>query len=108
MLLNLHCTQADNLAIRLLTSPETPRLLRLPGIISLGRALVLFTILLLQVAKLWPTTFPRLLQGPVEHVVTRLGDWAGGMQMETVCWQVFLSVCAGLACSGLADGLDQR
>lgn len=30
------------------------------------------------------------------------------MEMETVCWQVFLSVCAGLVSSGLADGLDQR
>lgn len=29
------------------------------------------------------------------------------MQMKTVCWQVFVSVCAGLVCSGLANGLDR-
>lgn len=95
-------------AVRLLTSAEAPRLLRLPGIMCLGRALVLFTVLLLQVANLWPTTYPWILKGPTERLIRGLGDWAGGMQMETVCWQVFLSVCAGLSCSGLADGLDQR
>lgn len=97
-----------SVAMRLLTSPDTPRLLRLPGILSLARALSLFTILLLQVANLWPTSLPWIFKGPIERGVEALGAWAGGMQMETVCWQVFLSVCAGLACSGLADGLDQR
>ena len=83
-------------------------MIRLPGIICLCRAIILFTVLILQVANLWPVNFPWILRGPIERSVRLFGDWAGGMEMETVCWQVFLSVCAGLVSSGLADGLDQR
>jgi hypothetical protein len=96
------------IAQRLLTSAEAPRLIRLPGIIALSRALVLFSVIVLQVANLWPTTFSGPFRGPVERAFRSLGDWAGGMEMEMVCWRVFLSVCAGLASSGLAEGLELR
>ena len=90
---------------RLLTSPDMPRYLRLPGLIALVRAWLLFTILTVQVANLWPTNQPKdKLYG---RILNRAGRWVGEMQMEKVCWQVFLSVCAGLICSGLANGLDR-
>ncbi|WVR07545.1 hypothetical protein IAU60_004587 [Kwoniella sp. DSM 27419] len=83
-----------------LTHPSTPQYLRLPGILALTRAWLLFTVLLLQVANLWPGfEFPGLLG--------RLGRWAGNMEMEKVCWEVFIGVCAGLACGGIASGLDR-
>ncbi len=91
----------------ILTSPAMPNYLRLPGIFSLCRAWVLFSILTLQVANLWPINSPRLLSSTTGRFVNRVGEWAGDMEMEKVCWQVFLSVCAGLVCSGLANGLDR-
>lgn len=36
----------------------------------------------------------------------RLGNWADEMEMNDICWQVFVSVCVGLLCSGIANGLD--
>ena len=84
-----------------------PNYLRIPGIICLFRAWALFTILTLQVADLWPVDPPRLLSNPLGKVVRLFGELAGDMAMDKVCWQVFLSVCAGLVCSGLANGLDR-
>ena len=92
----------------LLTSPSTPRYLRLPGLIFLARAWILFTILTLQVAKCWPVDTPFLLTSYTGQLIGGIGRWAGSMQMEKACWQVFLSVCAGLVCSGLANGLDRQ
>ena len=62
---------------------------------------MLFTILTLQVADLWPA------EPKGGRLLTRIGEWVGKMEMSQVCWQVFLSVCAGLVCSGLASGLDR-
>nr|XP_031864077.1 uncharacterized protein CI109_000721 [Kwoniella shandongensis]KAA5531149.1 hypothetical protein CI109_000721 [Kwoniella shandongensis] len=90
---------------KLLTNPDTPRYLRLPGLIALTRAWVLFSILLLQVANLWPADFSsRSFYG---RALGRVGHWAGDMEMDKICWQVFLSVCAGLVCGGMANGLDR-
>ncbi|RSH88835.1 hypothetical protein EHS25_003063 [Saitozyma podzolica] len=92
-----------------LTSPETPRFLRLPGLICLFRAWLLFTILLLQVSNLWPVDPDSAFfnGNRLGRVVVSFGEWAGGMEMQKACWQVFLSVCCGLVCSGLANGLDR-
>jgi hypothetical protein len=90
-----------------MTSPAAPRYLRVPGIICLGRAWLLFSILTLQTAQIWPapgtleTSRWAALLGPASR-------WVGGMPMKSVCWQVFVSVCVGLLCSGLANGLDRR
>lgn len=101
-------TTGELITVReLLTSPEMPRYIRLPGLFSLIRAWVLFTILTLQVANLWPVDSTWLHDKSYGRVINRVGHWAGEMQMEKVCWQVFLSVCTGLICSGLANGLDR-
>lgn len=90
---------------RLLTSPDMPRYLRIPGLLALTRAWVLFSILTLQVANVWPNGLSQdKLHG---RIINEIGRWVGDMQMEKVCWQVFLSVCTGLICSGLANGLDR-
>lgn len=93
----------------MLTSPEAPKYLRIPGIAALLRAWLLFSVLILQVANMWPTADNGewLEQTTWGKVIGRFGQWAGGMAMEQACWQVFLSVCTGLVCGGLANGLDR-
>jgi hypothetical protein len=90
-----------------LTSPNAPQYIRLPGIILLLRAWVLFAVLTSQVAGLWPLHVHSSIPSPIARLISRFGQWAGGKTMETVCWQVFVSVCVGLTCSGLANGLDR-
>lgn len=92
---------------RFLTSPKMSKYLRIPGIIALTRAWILFTVLTLQVLNWWPLKQSWALGGPASKLLLRLGNIIGGMKMEKVCWQVFLSVCVGLICSGLASGLDR-
>jgi len=93
----------------ILTSPDTPKYLRLPGLVCLVRAWLLFSVVILQVANLWPTDdgSPWLHNTIHGRLFNRFGHWAGGMEMGQACWQVFLSVCAGLVCGGLANGLDR-
>lgn len=90
-----------------LTSHEAPRYIRIPGVICLVRAWLLFTILTLQVANLWPNEASRIGGSILGRVLVKFGHWAGDMSMSKVCWQVFLSVCIGLVCSALANGLDR-
>ncbi|KAK6910727.1 hypothetical protein I203_104759 [Kwoniella mangroviensis CBS 8507] len=89
---------------RTLTHPSTPMYIRLPGIFALTRAWIIFTVVLLQVANLWPQLNDNRSFG---RPLIRIGNWVGNMEMTKVCWQVFISVCTGLACGGLANGLDR-
>ncbi|WWC71506.1 uncharacterized protein I206_105464 [Kwoniella pini CBS 10737] len=91
-------------ASQALTHPTTPKYIRLPGVFALTRAWIMFTVVLLQVANIWPKidsnrTFAR--------PINRIGNWVGEMEMEKVCWQIFVSVCTGLACGALSNGLDR-
>ncbi|EJT51202.1 hypothetical protein A1Q1_07666 [Trichosporon asahii var. asahii CBS 2479] len=109
---------------RALTSPKTPSYLRMPGLLALGRAWLLFSVITLQVANLWPQNLVKRLEaahwsaGPLTplvapfahslaHTTDLLGSWAGHQEMESVCWSVFLCVCIGLICEALANGLDR-
>ncbi|OWZ51089.1 hypothetical protein C368_06248 [Cryptococcus neoformans 125.91] len=89
-----------------LTSPDAPRYIRLPGIVCLLRAWILFTVLLFQVIGLWPEFQHDGTTAMWRKATSRLGNWAGEMEMNDICWQVFVSVCVGLLCSGIANGLD--
>jgi hypothetical protein len=102
-------TVADDLVTKFLINPDTPKYLRLPGLFCLVRAWLLFSVVILQVANLWPTDegSPWLHNTLHGRLFNRCGQWAGGMEMGKACWQVFLSVCAGLVCGGLANGLDR-
>lgn len=109
---------------RALTSPKTPSYLRIPGLLALSRAWLLFSVITLQVANLWPQNLVKRLEaahwsaGPLTplvapfahslaHTTDLLGSWAGHQEMESVCWSVFLCVCIGLICEALANGLDR-
>nr|XP_018261547.1 uncharacterized protein I303_05985 [Kwoniella dejecticola CBS 10117]OBR83705.1 hypothetical protein I303_05985 [Kwoniella dejecticola CBS 10117] len=94
-----------HMASQALTHPSTPKYIRLPGVFALTRAWVIFTVVLLQVANVWPQFSSGRMH---ERLLHRIGNWAGEMEMEKVCWQVFVSVCAGLAWGGLSNGLDRR
>lgn len=89
-----------------LTSPDAPRYIRLPGIVGLLRAWILFTVVLIQVLGLWPEFQHDGTNAMWRKAANRLGNWAGEMEMNDICWQVFVSVCVGLLCSGIANGLD--
>lgn len=107
---------------RWLVSPDAPRWIRIPGIIVLLRAWALFGILTMQVAGVWPedvaarsaplaASLPALVAPALEYtarVIDRLGAWVDGKEMANVCWGIFLSVCSGLVCGALANGLDRR
>ncbi|WVQ70879.1 hypothetical protein IAR50_000404 [Cryptococcus sp. DSM 104548] len=89
-----------------LTHRDTPLYIRIPGVIALLRSWLLFTILLIQVGGYWPN-----VEQPGKTAIWRkamgaAGRWAGNMEMEAVCWQVFIGVCIGLVCSGISNGLD--
>ncbi|ODN84548.1 hypothetical protein L202_00478 [Cryptococcus amylolentus CBS 6039] len=89
-----------------LTHPDTPLYIRVPGVIALLRSWFLFTIVLLQVGGYWPNVEQPGKTAIWRSAVGGVGRWAGNMEMEVVCWQVFVGVCIGLVCSGIANGLD--
>ena len=90
-----------------ITSPQAPQYLRIPGIICLARAWLLFSVLTLQTACIWPG--PETLESSwFAAVLGPASRWAGGMPMKDVCWQVFLSVCTVVMSKLLANGLDRR
>ncbi|UOH80272.1 hypothetical protein LQV05_002923 [Cryptococcus neoformans] len=72
-----------------LTSPDAPRYIRLPGIVCLLRAWILFTVLLFQVIGLWPEFQHDGTTAMWRKATSRLGNWAGEMEMNDICWQVF-------------------
>jgi hypothetical protein len=106
---------------RWLTSSATPHWLRLPGLFGLARAWVLFTVVTLQTAEVWPldvaarahaitASWPAFLSSAVQYgaqSVDQVGKWGGDKEMADVCWCVFLCVCGGLVFGALANGLDR-
>ncbi|KAL1413561.1 hypothetical protein Q8F55_001335 [Vanrija albida] len=104
-----------------LTSPGIATAIRVPALLVLARAWALFTVLTMQVADVWPADvvarsaeriagLPRLLMPAAAYgarAADRLGAWAGEKHMQSVCWTVFLCVCAALVCGALANGLDR-
>lgn len=69
---------------------------RIPSIYFLSKALLLWTVLLLQAAKLWPSWSPS----------ASVGDWAAHKEMEGICWFTFTSTCLALAVGALTSGLE--
>lgn len=71
---------------------------RIPTLYFLGRALVLFSVILLQTANLFPSWQWTWL--------VELGEWAAEMDMEDVCWSSFCAVCGALCVGALTRGLE--
>ncbi|KZP08714.1 hypothetical protein FIBSPDRAFT_760914 [Athelia psychrophila] len=70
--------------------------LRLPSLYFLSKALVLWTVILIQTSELFPAW----------TWTSGLGKWAADMEMEGVCWSSFCAVCFALCTSALTRGLE--
>jgi hypothetical protein len=71
---------------------------RVPTLYFLSKVLVLWTVILLQTAELFPSWKWRWLVG--------LGKWAAEKEMEDVCWLSFGVVCGALCVGALTRGLE--
>ncbi|EMD38242.1 hypothetical protein CERSUDRAFT_113400 [Gelatoporia subvermispora B] len=71
---------------------------RIPSIYLLGKALLIWFVVLLQVSNLYSASEWRWLQA--------LGDWVARKPMEEICWFTFTSVCVALCVGTLTRGLD--
>ena len=71
---------------------------RIPSLYFLFKSLLLLSIIILQVANLFPSTNSQALR--------ILGDWAGHKEMEDVCWSLFGTVCLALLVGALTRGLE--
>ncbi|KAI0326008.1 hypothetical protein GY45DRAFT_1259836 [Cubamyces sp. BRFM 1775] len=72
---------------------------RLPSLYLLGRAVVLWTVLLLQTQQ-WTTALTK------SSWLQPLVAWVAEKKMEDVCWYTFLSACATLCIGTLTTGLE--
>ncbi|KAH9848914.1 hypothetical protein C2E23DRAFT_842094 [Lenzites betulinus] len=81
-----------------LSSTFSRMLFRVPSLYLLGRALVLWILLLLQAQQLSVATEATWLQP--------LGIWAAEKKMEDVCWFTFLAACTTLCIGTLTTGLE--
>jgi hypothetical protein len=75
-----------------------PRLVfRLPSLYFICRALLIWTVTLLQVADMYPSR---------PWGVKSLGNWVARKEMEEICWSTFCAVCGTLCVGALTRGLD--
>ena len=72
--------------------------LRIPSLYYLYKCLLLFSIILLQSAKLYPNSSMQWVQ--------TLGQWARAKDMADVCWSTFGAVCLALVIAALTRGLE--
>lgn len=79
-----------------LSSTSSRLALRLPSLYFLCQALVLWAVILMQTAELFPS----------RAWATELGKWAAKMEMERVCWSTFCAVCGALCTDALTRGLE--
>jgi hypothetical protein len=70
----------------------------LPSLYLLAKALLLWTIILLQTSSLFPPYSWSWLRDA--------GDWASSMPMEDVCWKTFCAVCIASCVETLVRGLE--
>ncbi|KAI0636382.1 hypothetical protein C8Q77DRAFT_1051344 [Trametes polyzona] len=79
-----------------LSSISSRLLLRVPSLYLLGKAVVLWTMLLLQAQQVTPQA----------ALLEPLASWATSKKMEDVCWYTFLSACIALCIGTLTTGLE--
>ncbi|KAJ7644337.1 hypothetical protein FB45DRAFT_897561 [Roridomyces roridus] len=70
----------------------------LPTLYFLCKMLLIWTILLLQTAEL----FPSWNSGYIHD----LGQWVQHMEMHEICWRTFASICAAFSMEAFVRGLD--
>ncbi|OBZ69160.1 hypothetical protein A0H81_10915 [Grifola frondosa] len=81
-----------------LSSTFSRSLFRIPSIYLLGKALVIWLVILLQASHLFPSWQWASLQA--------LGEWAAQKQMEDICWFTFTSACLALCIGTLTTGME--
>ena len=88
-----------------LSSTLSRFIFRIPSIYLLGKALVLWGVILLQVAEWYPSSSDELAWNTWGWV-DRLGEWAIRKSIEDVAWFTYTSVCVALFVSALTAGLE--
>jgi hypothetical protein len=81
-----------------LSSTYSRTILRLPTMYYILKALVLWSILLLQASDYFPPSSWKPFQ--------LLDEWASRKEMDEICWFTFRAVCAALCVGALTKGLD--
>ncbi|OCH92079.1 hypothetical protein OBBRIDRAFT_791595 [Obba rivulosa] len=81
-----------------LSSTSARSAFRMPSIYLLGKSLLIWFVVLLQVADLYPAWQWKWLQA--------MGDWVARKPMDEICWFTFTSVCVALCVGTLTRGLD--
>ena len=71
---------------------------RIPSLFFLSKALLLWTVTLLQTSELFPSWQWNWL--------IRLGIWVGQKEMEDICWFSFCAVCGALCVGAVTRGLE--
>lgn len=71
---------------------------RIPSLYFLNKALLLWTVTLLQSSELFPSWQWNWL--------VRLGTWVGQREMEDICWFSFCAVCGALCVGAITRGLE--
>ncbi|KAJ3735063.1 hypothetical protein DFJ43DRAFT_70275 [Lentinula guzmanii] len=88
--------------------------IHLPTLYLMFRVLLLWGIMLLQTADLFPgaksqsladTDSGNLTQN-VYDILYRLGKWSASWETEDVCWHTFCAICAAFCVEGFVKGLD--
>jgi hypothetical protein len=79
-------------------SSTTPRLIfSLPSLYLTCKALLVWTIILLQASNLYPAP---------SWGFSRIGDWVAQKETADVCWSTFCAVCSALCIGALMRGLE--
>ncbi|KAJ3869596.1 hypothetical protein EV359DRAFT_29697 [Lentinula novae-zelandiae] len=89
--------------------------IHLPTIYLMCRVLLLWGIMLLQTAQLfpWTTHMYSLAESDsgnfsqnVLNILYRLGKWTASWETGDVCWHTFCAICAAFCVEGFVKGLD--
>ena len=81
-----------------LSSTYSRLILRLPTMYFIFRALVLWSVLLLQASDWFPPSSWKPFRS--------LDEWAAHKEMDEICWFTFLAICGALCVGALTKGLE--
>lgn len=88
-----------------LSSTLSRFLFRIPSIYLLGKTIILWGILLLQGANVYPAS-AKIFGWDGWDWVGRLGEWAMRKPMDEVAWFTFASVCVTVFVAALTAGIE--
>ncbi|KAF5360131.1 hypothetical protein D9757_011741 [Collybiopsis confluens] len=86
--------------------------IQLPTIYFMCRVLLLWGLMLLQIAELFPwvhapaNTASDSGNLSLDSIMYRLGTWSSSWETEDVCWHTFCAICAAFCVEGFVKSLD--